>query len=252
MSENNSRNSKKKRSRYEKAGFYTALSICLIAVTMAVYSTYNTISGTKTEPTVQTTAYAEKVNNVVTGVTEIVEETTLPKVAEEITIPTIAVTLPPQTEPTESIPQSTKNALQTMLSTDLSLGYPLNQKNIIREYSEKTVYYKSLNVWKSHLGVDFAGEIGDEVSAMTGGAVISVTEDKLYGKTVEIATDNAVVIYCGLNGITVSEGDSVEMGQKIGVLGTVPCEVNDKNHIHIAVKIDGRYADPLSFISNGE
>ena len=41
MSENNSR---KKKSRYEKAGFYTALSICLIAVTMAVYSTYNTIS----------------------------------------------------------------------------------------------------------------------------------------------------------------------------------------------------------------
>ena len=44
MSENNSR---KKKSRYEKAGFYTALSICLIAVTMAVYSTYNTISGAK-------------------------------------------------------------------------------------------------------------------------------------------------------------------------------------------------------------
>lgn len=55
-------------------------------------------------------------------------------------------------------------------------------ENIIREYSEKTVYYKSLNVWKSHLGVDFAGEIGDEVTAMTGGAVIKVDEDKLYGK----------------------------------------------------------------------
>lgn len=28
----------------------------------------------------------------------------------------------------------------------------------------------------------FAGEIGDEVTAMTGGAVIKVDEDKLYGK----------------------------------------------------------------------
>lgn len=247
MSENNGR---KKRSRYEKAGFYTALSICLIAVTMAVYSTYNTISGTKSGETVQTTASAAEVDNRVTGVTERVEETTVSKVGEEITIPTIAVTIPQQTEPSEK--DTTKNALQTMLSTDLSLGYPLNQKNIIREFSEKTVYYKSLNVWKSHLGVDFGGEIGDEVTAMTGGAVIDVVEDKLYGKTVKIATDNAVVIYSGLNGITVNEGDSVENGQKIGVIGTVPCEVNDKNHIHIAVKIDGQFADPLSFINNGE
>ena len=114
------------------------------------------------------------------------------------------------------------------------------------------MYYISLNVWKSHLGVDFAGEIGDEVTAMTGGAVIKVDEDKLYGKTVEIATDNAVVIYSGLNGITVNEGDSVENGQKIGVIGAVPCEVHDNNHIHVAVKIDRQFADPLSFISNGE
>lgn len=246
MSENNS---KKKRSRYEKAGFYTALSICLIAVTMAVYSTYNTISGTNSVDDVQTTTSVVEVNNQATGITEKIEETTIPSVAEEMTIPTVLVTVPSDVEPTET---ETKTALQTMLSTNLSLAYPLSQKNIIREYSEKTVYYKSLNVWKSHLGVDFAGEIGDEVTAMTGGAVISVSDDKLYGKTVEIATDNAVVIYNGLNGITVNEGDSVESGQKIGVIGTVPCEVNDKNHIHIAVKIDGQFADPLSFINNGE
>ena len=33
-------------SRREKIGFYTALSICLIAVCMAVYSTYSTVSST--------------------------------------------------------------------------------------------------------------------------------------------------------------------------------------------------------------
>ena len=116
MSENNSR---KKKSRYEKAGFYTALSICLIAVTMAVYSTYNTISGAK-EPTEQPTTTAVEVNNQVTGITEIAEETTFPKVANEITVPTISVTIPPYTEPTEQ--DTTRNALQTMLSTDLTLS----------------------------------------------------------------------------------------------------------------------------------
>ena len=43
MSRTNTTNSK---SRREKIGFYTALSICLIAVCMAVYSTYSTVSST--------------------------------------------------------------------------------------------------------------------------------------------------------------------------------------------------------------
>ena len=61
---------------------------------MAVYSTYNTISGAK-EPTEQPTTTAVEVNNQVTGITEIAEETTFPKVANEITVPTISVTIPP-------------------------------------------------------------------------------------------------------------------------------------------------------------
>ena len=40
MSKTNTSNQK---SRREKIGFYTALSICLIAVCMAVYSTYSTV-----------------------------------------------------------------------------------------------------------------------------------------------------------------------------------------------------------------
>ena len=42
----NRNNRNKRKSRREKIGFYTAFSICLIAVCMAVYSTYNTLSVT--------------------------------------------------------------------------------------------------------------------------------------------------------------------------------------------------------------
>ena len=47
-----------------------------------------------------------------------------------------------------------------------------------------------------------------------------------------------------------SEGDSVTSGDKIGTVGSVPYEANDKKHIHVAVKVNGNYADPLSFIGN--
>ena len=55
-----------------------------------------------------------------------------------------------------------------------------------------------LNVWKPHMGCDFAADLGDDVIAMTGGEVTKVSDDKLFGKTVEISVNNAVCIYSGL------------------------------------------------------
>lgn len=253
MSDNyNGRNRNKKKSRYEKIGFYTSLSICLIAVSMAVYSTYSNISDTDSVQTKkETTVAVQEVNQDVTGVTEII--TQMIEETQPTQVTAVAQIYEPIEEfPTEVSQGDTRSALQTMLSTNLSLTYPLDSNNIIREYSEKTAYYKTLNVWKPHLGVDFAGELGDNVYAMTGGAVTKIYEDKLYGKTVEVSIDNAVIIYSGMGLLNVSEGESVDAASKIGVMGTVPCEANDVNHIHIAVKIDGKYADPISFLNNNE
>lgn len=246
MSNYNNRNSKKKRSRREKAGFYTASSICLIAVFMAVYSTYNTLSTPQSPQTAQSSTV--QVNNYATGITE--PESTQPptSVAEFVTKPAT------QSEPTEPTQKSTddKTALETMLSTDVELTCPLSSSNIIRPYSEDTVYFKLLNVWKPHTGADFAGKLGDDVKAMTGGTVTKVRDDKLYGKTVEVSTNNAVCIYSGLGDVSVSEGDNVDTLQKLGTIGAVPMEAGDEAHIHVAVKIDDKYADPLSLIGNNQ
>lgn len=249
MNDYYSRNYKrKKRSRREKIGFYTALSICMVAVAMAVYSTYFTLSNSPKTPTEPTTE-AQIVNKVVTGVYEPTESddisSTLPTLISQADTPTNPAT----TEPSE---KNDKTALETMLSSDLSLTYPLKANNVIREYSEDSVYFKTLNVWKPHTGVDFAGALGDDVCAMTGGAVTKVYEDRMYGKTVEIATNNSLCIYSGLNSVSVTEGSSVESGAKIGVIGSIPFEASDKPHIHISVKVDGKYCDPISFIGNDD
>ncbi len=246
----NRNNRRKKRSRREKIGFYTAFSICLIAVSMAVYSTYNTLSENDIQTPTQATVQANRVNNNVTGVTETLEP---PKL--NIEVPTVAATsaVEQSTEEPENLTEGeTRTALQTMLSTDISLSYPLGSNNVIREYNEDSVYFKTLNVWKPHTGADFAGNLGDDVSAMTGGAVTKVYDDKMYGKTVEISTNDVICIYSGLGSVSVKEGDTVDASSKIGVIGAVPCEAGDENHIHVAVKVDGKYADPLTFIGNNE
>lgn len=245
---NNRKYRRKHRSRNEKIGFYTALSICLIAICMAVYSTYNTLSSSDTSIITQEATQAKPVNEVVTGVQETIAVPTV-----NIEIPTalpdeqeVEVTVEPTTA------DSSMTALQTMLSTDLSLTYPLNSVNVIREYNEKSVYFKTLNVWKPHKAVDFAGELGDDVCSMSDGAVTKVYENEMFGKTVEISINDAVCIYSGLGSVNVKEGDSVDAGAKIGAIGTVPFEASDENHIHVQVKVNGNYVDPLSFIGNNE
>lgn len=242
----NRNNRRKRKNRREKIGFYTAMSICLIAVFMAIYSTYTTLS----EPVNHTQISPTEIQQVNQNVTGIVA--TSPTLNISVTVPVPTTVTETETQPITTEPAETVDALQTMLSTDITLSYPLSTNRVIRPYTKDSVYFKTLNVWKPHLGVDFEGELGEEVSAMIGGAVTKVYDDKMYGKTVEVSVNNSTCIYSGLEGVKVQEGDIVKTGDKIGVVGTVPFEASDESHIHVAVKVDGNYADPLSFIGNEE
>ncbi len=252
MSKHYSGNSRKRKNRREKIGFYTAFSICLIAVCMAVYSTYNTVSNSSKQ---KITSSAKQVNQPVTGVHATPPMPTLGSSfkAEKETHPTeVAEQDETTVQPTTQRATYSDDALQTMLAADISLNFPVKGGNIIREYSKESVYYKTLNVWKPHNGVDFAAELGDDVTAMSDGEVTKISEDKLFGKTVEISVNNVVCAYCGLGEIKVKKGDSVKKGDKIALVGTVPCEAGDKNHIHVEVRVNGTPADPVSFINNEE
>ncbi len=243
-----------KRGSKSKIGFYAAFAICLVAVCMAVYSTYNTVIN-PTAKLSTTPTDAQQVNQAVTGVTVTVPSPTISfeeptEALPEITLPTAVSD--EAAEPTTEDTTYSDDALQTMLSADLSLSYPVAGGKVVRPYSKDSVYFKTLNVWKPHLGTDFAADLGANVLAMCGGEVTKVTDDKLFGKTVEISVNNAVCVYSGLGDIKVSQGDRVEKGDVIGSVGTVPFEADSENHIHAAVKVNGSYADPLNFIGNEE
>lgn len=248
-----------RKSLKEKIGFYTAFSICLIAVCMAVYSTYNTVSRKSTINTAGTTpTESQLVNQPVTGVT--VPEPTLEipepeEIAEaEVTEPTLPTVVADTEAPTQASTNAgvMDEAMQTLLAVDLSLTSPTKSGKVAREYSKDSVYFRTINVWKPHTGVDFEADLGDDVLAMVNGEVTKVYDDKMYGKTVEISSGNAVCIYSGLADIKVNKGDGVARGDKIAICSVVPCEADEKNHIHVTMKIDGKYADPLNFMGNDE
>lgn len=240
------------KSRRERIGFYTALTICLIAICMAVYSTYSSVSDVKN---------AAPVSNVATGVTVIEPPThatsPMPTLGESFTEapatePPVETTSPEPEPTTVSQPatQGRADALETMLAADVSLSLPTKSGHVLRAYSRDSVYNKTLNTWKPHTGTDFDGKLGDEVFAMLNGEVTKIYDDKMLGKTVEITVNNVVHSYSGMGSIAVRQGDTVERGDKLGTIGVVPSEASDPTHIHVTVRVNNSYADPLSFVDN--
>lgn len=240
---------KKRRSRKERVGFFTALSICIIAVGMAAYSTYTSLTGIFDKDESETLA----VQNIVTGVTETETE------SEKNTETTKKETEPIETETKKqsyiepTVPKETKSAVQTMAKANATLAYPLDKKKILKEYSESSVYNKTLNQWQAHTGVDLACEKGDNVYSMGDGEVKKIYNDDMLGKTVIVESSTYTAYYSGLSGnLKVEKGSVLKSGDVIGTSDNVPSEELEEPHIHIAVKVDGQYTDPLSLINNDE
>ena len=125
--------------------------------------------------------------------------------------------------------------------------YPTNNI-IVKEFSsDNLVYSKTLGDWRIHEGTDFKAEEGSMVKSITDGKVIDIYDDPFYGVTLEIEHDlGFIAYYCGLGNTTlVNKDDIVKPGQDIGSLKSVPSEVLDDPHLHLMIKKDNQFIDPL-------
>lgn len=118
---------------------------------------------------------------------------------------------------------------------------------IVRDYSPKIPTYDiTMGDWRTHSGIDFYAEKGTEVKSVGNGKVVRVLSDKSYGFTVEIDHGDFTARYCGLSQENALKlGDKVSAGDTVGRLDTVPCEAEEKSHLHFEVLKDGSIAEPL-------
>ena len=151
-------------------------------------------------------------------------------------------------EETEATTQKSKNAVPYEDYYVLPMGM-----DILKDYSSDTPSYNAtMGDWRTHNGVDFKGVEGDQVKAIAYGTVISVYEDTLYGTVIEIDHGNSVTAkYCGFNPDTVEvkKGATVDAGDLLGYLGTVPCEKTDLSHLHFEIIYNGKNVDPLELMN---
>lgn len=169
----------------------------------------------------------------------------------------------PSTSAKNTLPQANANVTNvpdnreetTSSVNDLNRPYsgyfiiPLNNK-VNKDYSDgDMVYSKTMEDWRTHNGIDIAGNNGDNVIAVQDGKVLEVTVDELWGDTVIIQHGNGLKVkYSGVKA-TVKKDADIEQGQVIGTLVAIPIEEKDGMHIHLETEVDGKTVDPIKALN---
>lgn len=101
-----------------------------------------------------------------------------------------------------------------------------------------------------HTGVDFPGRIGSPVVATAGGLVteaVTQADSSTYGKHVIIGHDDVYwTLYAHLSKVLVKEGQVVEIGDTIGLLGNTGISTNPHLHYEVLGK-HKRRLNPAKF-----
>lgn len=122
---------------------------------------------------------------------------------------------------------------------------------IVKKFSDKElVYSKTFGDMRLHSGIDIACEKGTHVSSCGDGKVIGIDESSPYGTVLSIDMGNGLTAkYSSLNDIKFKVGDTVKAGDILGVTGTVPAELGDKEHLHFEIFKNGIAVNPFEALN---
>lgn len=103
------------------------------------------------------------------------------------------------------------------------------------------------HVWQLHAGVDFAADGGTPIYAAEAGEVVYSGWNGGYGNYTCIYHGGRLsTCYAHQTSISVSHGQWVERGQRIGTVGTTGASTG--NHLHFEVRLDGNPVQPLEWL----
>ena len=114
---------------------------------------------------------------------------------------------------------------------------------------DKVIYSKTLDMWKTHDGIDISGNLGDIVYSCERGTIEKIYDDAFYGVTVVVNHGQGYKSsYSNLSSdVFVKIGQSVKKGQKIGNLGNTSIgEIKDLPHLHFMLYENEEIIDPSS------
>ena len=271
---NGKRFSKEKR----RGGFYLALAVCLTAVGIAAWSTYDSVTSYTAPQSSQQEAadpedpeaqkrssQKEETSKASASKAEPSPAPTPQPAEEESSQAQEAAGEPSPTQepsqqepsPAESSGEETVTPQETQVPANAPLYeisakfiWPVASRQVSQAYSAGApVYSQTMKDWRIHTGTDLSAQAGEEVLACANGQVLETATDPLLGNLVTIEHGDFVFSYCGLGeDFAVSPGDTVTQGQVIGAITAVPQESAESPHLHLEVRRDQVCLDPQSLL----
>ncbi|MES2375942.1 MAG: M23 family metallopeptidase [Bacteroidota bacterium] len=99
-----------------------------------------------------------------------------------------------------------------------------------------------------HPGIDFTGNRGDVAKCTANGRVVSAGWNGGYGNCVRVAHANGYeTLYGHLSRITVSVGQKLSVGDKVGEVGSTGRSTG--THLHYEVRQNGKPVNPVKFLT---
>lgn len=248
----------------ERRGFYLALAVCLTAIGIAAWSTYDTVSGflepTGSESGASSSGTASRPTSETSTPADDDPESTVSfghaqGAASEVTVEEIETEVEPEEadaaiEDTEETPAAETANEPTAAEPTYTVSETLTRPvmgEVTAEFSDTPVYSETMRDYRAHTGTDYSAAHGETVHACANGLVKETHTDMLRGNMIVIEHGEYEVRYCGLGEtFLVHEGDVVSAGQDIGSVTAAPFESALDSHLHIEVIENGELVNPES------
>ena len=248
-----------RKKRKAAMGFYICTGICLVAIGVAALVSYTSVQNTPikyeelSSETTNETKLPEKVktetsktNNDANKVTaEEIKPTPINKEDEEKDSDDES-----EKEDEEITQEEVNVAAEITPAPSVTEHFVFPAKaNVIKGFSGGApIYSETMRDFRVHNATDYEGDLGMNISAICDGEVTNIVTDEMYGKTVVIKHGTYLAKYSGFETVGVSIGDSVKIGEEIGTLGEIPCEIADAPHLHLEIYENGETINAESLI----
>ena len=146
----------------------------------------------------------------------------------------------------------TKGGYYTLAGESLHrafLASPLQFSRITSGFQMR--FHPILNIWKAHLGVDYAANTGTPVRSVGDGTIEFAGVQTGFGNVVIIQHSNHYeTVYAHLSRINVRQGQPIKQGDNVGLVGATGWATGP--HLHFEFRVNGVHQDPTTIARKSE
>jgi len=211
------------------------------ALTKKLNTTRTLLAGVDTNAVRKKLATIDKELSLINGSLEARGIQTTPKLSKE---DTTGEARPPSFDGTGPYENYLKRAVYNVSYTPLGLPYngAITSKFGVRENPFGT------EATETHKGIDIRGPMGGQVKATAKGTVEFAGQKSGFGNCIIVQHGNGFkTLYGHLSKILVTRGQQIDIGQKIGLIGSTGRSTGP--HLHYEIVHYGAKVDPASFLT---